>query len=105
MVEQVGCCGEEEMLLEQEGVDVGVHLVLEEKIEFAVVKLHGQTLKTSFVIGKIAVWRYVWHARWGKTYGRKGEYGRFERAEIWGLKNIQGFSNCRGEGKLWRHTE
>jgi len=57
--EQVGYCGVEEMLLEQEGVDLGIHLVLEAKIEFAVVELHGQTLKTSFVIGKITLWRYV----------------------------------------------
>ena len=52
MVGPVGCCDEEEMLLELGGVGLGVRPVLEERIEFAAVKLHEQILKTSFVTGK-----------------------------------------------------
>ena len=51
MVEPVGCCDEEERLLELGGVDQGVRPVLEERIEFAIVRLHEQILKTSFMTG------------------------------------------------------
>ena len=51
MAEPAGYYDEEERLLELGGVDLGVRPVLEERIEFAVVRLHEQILKTSFMTG------------------------------------------------------